>query len=617
MCGIAGIFLGSRDRQPDRDLLQAMTRSLAHRGPDGEGLRVATGYGLGHRRLAIVDIERGAQPMTDGTGRLWVTFGGEIYNHEDLRRELTAHGHTFRTHADTEVLLHGYRQWGAELPKRLDGMFAFAIVDEERHELFVARDRLGKKPFYYAMVDGELLFASELKALLEDPRIRRELQPEALCQFLCLGYVPDPGSIYRDVYKLPPGHTLRLENGTPRVEPYWQLSFDSEPRRSREAAEERLLQHLDRAVRGRLMGEVPLGAFLSGGIDSQAVVSSMARAGGSRLVACSIGFDEPRFDERALARTAARRFGVELHEEVLRVDDMQDVSWFADVFDEPLADHSAIPTYHLSRLARRHVTVALSGDGGDECFAGYRRYRFDVMENRWRRCLPPGAWRVLGSLYPKLDFLPRFVRFKRTFQNLACTPEEAYARSVSQVLPEHVLPLVREAWRCEDPLAPVKRAYAATSGPALTRCAAADFQTWLPGRILPKVDRASMAVSLEVRAPFLDHHLVEFAATIPAAQKLAGARTKGLLRHALRGRLDEDVLAQPKRGFSVPMRAWMRGELGTALESELAGEALADILDVQAVASLLRVHRSGIADHSQLLWTVLVLGRFLQRWVSS
>jgi len=595
-----------------------MTRTLVHRGPDAEGQRLGRGYGLGHRRLAIVDIEGGAQPMEDGTGRLWVTFGGEIYNHQELRRELEDKGYRFRTRADTEVLLHGWREWGPDLPRRLCGMFAFALVDEDRHELFCARDRLGKKPFYYTVVaDGDLLFASELKALLTDPRVKRELCPEALGNYLCLGYVPDPRSIYKDIHKLPPGCSLHSRGGAPKTQRYWQLEFEEARDRTLADSEEQFLAHLDDAVRGRLMGEVPLGAFLSGGIDSQAVVASMAKVGANELVACSIGFDDPRFDERAGARAGARRFGAQLHEEVVGMDEMLDLSWFSDVFDEPLADDSAIPTYHVSRLARRHVTVALSGDGGDECFAGYRRHRFDALENRWRHRLPRGIWALAGGLYPKLDFLPRFLRLKRTLQNLACAPEQAYARSVSRVLPEQILPLVRERWRGGDPLLPVKNAYASARGPALLRCAAADFATWLPGGVLAKVDRTSMAVSLEVRAPFLDHRLVEFAATINTAQKLAGGQTKAFLRNALRNRLDPATLSAPKRGFSVPMRAWMRGRLGDALEAELRGDALADILDVGRVARLLQRHRAGGADHGQLLWTVLVLGRFLRRWVTS
>lgn len=594
-----------------------MTQVLVHRGPDAEGQRLQKGYGLGHRRLAIIDIAGGAQPMEDGSGRLWVSFGGEIYNHEELRRELQDKGHRFRTRADTEVLLHGWREWGPDLPRRLCGMFAFALVDEDRHELFCARDRLGKKPFYYTVLpDGEVLFASELKALLTDPRVSRELCPEALGNYLCLGYVPDPRSIFRDIHKLPPGASLHVRGGTPRVQRYWQLTFAPPSRRGLADTQEQFLAHLDEAVRCRLMSEVPLGAFLSGGIDSQAVLSSMARVGARDLVATCIGFDDPAFDEREGARAGAERVGARLHEEVLRVEDMLDLSWFTDTFDEPLADDSAIPAYHVSRLARRHVTVALSGDGGDECFAGYRRYRFDDLENRWRRRLPCALWAAAGCLYPKLDFLPRYLRLKRTLQNLACTPEQAYARSVSRVLPEQVLPLVRERWRGGDPLLPVKNAYAGTQGPPLVRCAAADFQTWLPGGVLTKVDRASMAVSLEVRAPFLDHRMVEFATTIDPTLKLAGGQTKAFLRHALRDRLDKGLLAAPKRGFSVPMRSWMRGRLGDALQQELGNDALADILDVGGVARLLEQHRGGSADHGQLLWSVLVLGRFLGRWVT-
>ncbi len=554
--------------------------------------------------------------MQDGSGRLWVTFGGEIYNHLELRKDLEEKGYRFHTRADTEVLLHGWREWGRDLPRRLCGMFAFALVDDDRQQLFCARDRLGKKPFYYTVVpDGDLLFASELKALLADQRVQRQLCPEALGNFLCLGYVPDPRSIYRHIHKLPPGSSLHVQRGgSPRTQRYWQLSLDEASTGRLEELEERFLAGLDEAVRGRLMGEVPLGVFLSGGIDSQAVLSSMATVGAKELVALTVGFDDPRFDERPGARLGAARFGAQLHEEVLKVDDMLDLAWFSEVFDEPLADDSAIPAYHVSRLARRHVTVALSGDGGDECFAGYRRYRFDVVENRWRHRLPRPIWALAGALYPKLDFLPRFLRLKRTLENLSCAPEQAYARSVSRVLPEQILPLLRPEWRGGDPLLPVKNAYACARGSALLRCAAADFATWLPGGILPKVDRTSMAVSLEVRAPFLDHRVVETAATLSSQHKLASGRTKAFLRHALRHRLHPAILAARKRGFSVPMRAWMRGRLGNAVAAELAGEALGDILDVRRVAQLLQRHRSGLADHGQLLWTVLVLGRFLRRW---
>lgn len=615
MCGIAGIFAADPRVVIDASLVRAMTRVQAHRGPDGEGIRSGPGYGLGHRRLAIVDLGGGQQPMAAADGRLWVTFNGEIYNHDELRTELQAAGHRFATRSDTEVLLHGYREWGERLPERLRGMFAFAIVDEERHRLFAARDRVGKKPFHYALHDGALLFASELKGLAACTALPRRLDAGALVRFLCLRYVPDPDTIFAGIKKLPPGHSLTYADGRVDLRAYWRLSFARPSREQPAALAERVLATLDEAVRIRLMGEVPLGAFLSGGLDSFAVVDSMSRTSPTRVVACTMGFDEAAFDERRFTRQAAAACGAELHEEVVRVDDLLAQEWYADTFDEPFADDSSVPTYHVSRLARRHVTVALSGDGGDECFAGYRRYRFDRWENRARRLVPGVLARTLGALYPKADFLPRWLRFKRTLENIGRSPAEAYARSVSSNLPEHVLPCLRADLRASepDPLAPIRRAYEAADGPdALSRAIATDFATYLPGDILTKVDRASMAVSLEVRAPFLDHHMVELAASVPSALKLSGDRSKGFLRDTLRNRLGD--VDRRKQGFSTPLRQWFAGPLGDALGVAVDSGPLAALVDVPRVRAAAARHRSGAADHSQWLWSLLVLDRFLRRW---
>jgi asparagine synthase (glutamine-hydrolysing) len=599
----------------DAGVVRAMARALAHRGPDGEGFRSGPGYLLGHRRLAIVDIAGGDQPMADASGRVWVTFNGEIYNHLELRAQLEARGHRFATRCDTEVLVNGYREWGERLPERLRGMFAFAIVDEERQLLFAARDRLGKKPFHYAVQGERLVFASELKAFAAVGDLPRAVCPRAIVRFLCLRYVPDPDTIFADIAKLPPGHSLTFAAGRLEVRPYWRLSFAEPSRAPAEELAERVRATLDEAVRLRLMGEVPLGAFLSGGVDSHAVTESMRRASPGKVVACTIGFEEAKFDERPWAREAAAACNAELHEEVVRPAEMIEQEWFADTFDEPFADDSAVPTWHVSRLARRHVTVALAGDGGDECFAGYRRYRFDVWENRARGLLPGAIWRTLGGLYPKADFLPRWLRFKRTLQNLARPPAEAYARSVSGNLPENVLPLLREDLRAvePDPLAPLRAAYARADGPdPLARAIATDFATYLPGDILTKVDRASMANSLEVRAPFLDHCLVELAASVPSALKLRGGQ-KGFLRAALRPRVGA-AADRRKQGFSTPLRQWFRGPLGEALRERLAGGRLRDVVDVARVEAQLAQHRGGLADHGQWLWSLLVLGRFLDRW---
>lgn len=617
MCGIAGVFAAARERAVPRELVVAMTRALAHRGPDGEGIQCGPGFGLGHRRLAIVDLASGAQPMATPDGRLWVTFNGEIYNYLELRAELEAQGVVFRTRSDTEVLLHGYRAWGTGLAARLWGMFAFAVVDTERHELYAARDRFGKKPFHWTQHDGAFWFGSELKALRAVGMPVR-IDPAAVGQFLALRYVPDPRTIFVDVHKLPPAHWCLVRGERVHLERYWRLSFAAaaEPQ-SPTACQQRTLELLDSAVRIRLMGEVPLAPFLSGGIDSYAVVDSMTRTLGRPVAACTIGFDDPRFDERAAARASAAACRAQLHEEVLRADEMLALDWLAATFDEPFSDSSAVPTYHVSRLARRHVTVALTGDGGDEWFGGYRRYLFDRREHRVRRWLPGAVWRGLGRLWPKADWLPRWLRGKRTLQNLGADPAVAYARSVSAHLPEEVLAVLRPEHHAAvgDPHAPLLAAYRASDAVApLHRAVATDLATWLPGDILVKADRASMAVALEVRAPFLDHRLVEFAATLPPDWHFAGGRTKAFLRSALAGRLDPAALARKKQGFSVPLRAWCRGPVGDAVAAVLGAGALREWLDPAVVGRLLSRHRQGVGDHAEMLWAVLVLARFFERW---
>ncbi len=615
MCGIAGVLSSDRDGRVEQDLLQRMADSIVHRGPDGEGFRRGPGYGLAHRRLAIIDIAGGAQPMSDG-GTLWVTFGGEIYNHLELRRELEAAGYRFRTACDTEVLLHGYRAWGESLPERLRGMFAFVIVDEATGHGFAARDRLGKKPFYYAEVAGDLLFGSEPKALLADPRLSRELNPVAVEQFFALRYVPEPQTAFAGIKKLPAGSRLSWRDGRLSIAPYWRLSFAEQRLGTVESLGEQVCEILDEAVKIRLMGEVPIGAFLSAGIDSYAIVESMSRVSTAETLTCAVGFDNPEFDERAGARLAAQAVGAKLFEEVVCVEDMLELNWFAETFDEPFSDVSAIPSYHVSRMARRHVTVALSGDGGDESFAGYRRYHFDQLENGWRSILPAMFWRCLGSIYPKADFLPRYLRFKRTLQNLALSPSEAYARSVSAVLPEELVPLLRRS-SAADPLEPIRQAYEESDAvDSLSRCMATDFKTWLPGDVLQKVDRASMAVSLEVRCPLLDHQLVEFAAGIPAAMKLANGQTKAFFRQALAGRLDAEALGRPKRGFTMPVGEWLRASLGDCMAEILDDEMLNEYLDGAHLRRLLDQHRAGLRDNASLLWGSLVLHGFLRRWAS-
>ena len=636
MCGIVGEWSLDPGVRPDLNVVRRMADALVHRGPDGDGFAGGPGFGFGHRRLSIVDLAGGAQPMADRDEdpQVVVTFNGEIYNFPELRSELEGRGVRFKTRCDTEVLVHGWLEWGPRLPERLRGMFAFALVDLRTRTLFAARDRLGKKPFYYSLLDGGapgLAFASEPKALLARGDIDRGLDPEAVAQYFSLRYVPDPRTAFARIRRLPAAGRLlwRVDDGpnsAPTIDRYWQLpppmtravakTFDER------AAGERFLALLDEAVRERLMSDVPLGAFLSGGIDSQMVVDAMTRTGAARPLACTMGFEDPKMDERGIARDAARRSGADLREGVVDVAAMRELDWFDSTFDEPFADGSAIPTYHVSRLARDHVTVALSGDGGDESFAGYRRYRFDVVENRIRSVLPRFAWTGLSRVYPKADRLPRAVRFKRTFENLARTPDLAYARSVSASLPEELSDLLRgDARRAAvegDPLAPIRTAWlAAPPGHSLDRAVAADLETWLCGDVLTKVDRASMAVSLEVRCPLLDHRIVEWARTdVPADVKLRGGVTKAFLRKTLTGRLGDEALRRPKQGFHVPLRQWFEGDLGDELLSRMReGDSFAGgFVDLQQLGDRLQEHRSGARDHGEILWASLCFDRFVRSW---
>jgi asparagine synthase (glutamine-hydrolysing) len=615
MCGIAGLFAPDRREIVLPEQAAAMANALAHRGPDGQGVRAGPGYALGHRRLAIIDVAGGDQPMADATGRLWIVFNGEIYNHAALRRELETAGCSFRTRSDTEVLLYGWRVWGENLPARLRGMFAFALIDEERHLLFAARDHVGKKPFYWTEQDGRFVFASEPKALWRVPGIGPRLDPAAIVQFLCLRYVPDPATAFTGVHRLPAGHWLRVDAGRVQVARYWRPEFRRAAGRSPQDLGAELLAKFDEAVRLRLVGERPLGAFLSGGVDSSAVVDSMARAQQGAVVACAVGFPDRAFDERPHARRAAARAGAVLHEGEVGAEDMLALDWYAETFDEPFADSSAIPTLHVSRIARQHVVVALSGDGGDESFGGYRRYAFDRLENRLRPWLPGMLWRGLGRAYPKFDYLPRWLRLRRTLGDLGVDPALAYARSVSAVLPEELFPVLTPRLRqaAGEPFAPLLAAYRdAPADDPLGRAVATDFATWLPGDILPKVDRASMAVSLEVRAPLLDREVVELAATIPPDWHFARG-TKSFLRGVLEPRLGPDVWRR-KQGFSVPLQRWLRGPLGDALARPDCAARLADWIDPARLQQRLAEHRAGRRDWSDLLWGVLVLDRFAERW---
>ena len=625
MCGIAGLVL-SRNASVNERVLVAMRDAQAHRGPDDAGLFVGEGVGLGHRRLSIIDLAHGAQPMVDAAAGLALVYNGELYNFMALRAELEALGVVFASRSDTEVLLRAWQQWREACLPRLQGMFAFAVWDMRARRIFLARDHVGVKPLYYGFTrHGDLVFASELKGILAHPEVARDIDPRAIEDYLALGYVPDPKCIFRNVFKLPPAHWLSWAAGeaqpTPRA--YWDLPFRVDDALDEHTAVEQLRVMFDAAVASQMVSDVPLGAFLSGGVDSSAVVASMTHGASEPARTCSIGFEHAAFDETRYAREVAARFNTQHFEERVQGDDLALVDALAAIYDEPFADSSALPTYRVCELARRHVTVALSGDGGDEDFAGYRRYRLHAAESRVRARLPLGLraqlFGALGRVYPKLDWAPRPLRAKSTLLGLARDDVAAYFHSVSATGADVRRSLYSARLQSDlqgyDALS-VFRAHAANtpSDDPLAQAQYLDFKTWLPGDILTKVDRASMAHSLEVRVPLLDHRLVEWASNLPRELKLRHGMGKYVFKKMLEPELPHDVLYRSKMGFSVPLAAWFRGPLAQRLRQSLQGGALADSgwFDVAVIAKLLDQHARGQRDHSRVLWSVTMLDAFLR-----
>ncbi len=614
MCGIAGTVHFDAREPVDRERLVAMTSALVHRGPDAAGYYEGESVGLGHRRLSIIDLATGDQPLANEDRTVWVVFNGEIYNFPEIRTELEQAGHRFRTHTDTEVIVHGYEEWGDEVVQRFRGMFAFALWDAPRRRLLLVRDRVGIKPLYYSVTPRGVTFGSELKALLEDPDVRREWDPEALDAYLTLQYVPSPRTIYRDVAKLPPGHRLVVEHGRVAVEKYWDLEFtgDGDPSREGEYLD-RLDALLTEAVRMRLLSDVPLGAFLSGGIDSSAVVAAMVRTCTGRVLTTSVGFDAHGFDELEYARTVATHLGTEAHERVVQPDVADLLPRLVWHLDEPFADSSAVPTYYVSAAARERVTVALSGDGGDELWAGYARHRVEQAEQRARRWLGSAGGRVAGGIGARL---PLAIKGMRSVRHLALTPADACASKHAYGLFESdtreslYTPAFAEAVRHSDPFAGFRVAYDACRSPdPLDRALYVDVKTYMVDDILTKVDRMSMAVSLEARVPLLDHKLLEFAATVPTALKLKNGRTKHLLRRWLERRIPREIVERPKHGFDAPVGEWLRGPLAPMVDDLLLGARFRGrgVFDASAVGRMWREHRTGARDHRHRLWSLLML----------
>jgi asparagine synthase (glutamine-hydrolysing) len=608
-----------------RSSIGAMTATLHHRGPDGEGLFADEVAALGHRRLAIIDRAGGAQPMSNQDRSCWVVFNGEIYNHRALRRRLISLGHTFRTNSDTEAILHAYEEFGADCVPMLEGMFAFAVYDVRRRELLLARDRLGKKPLVYAELDGALHFASEIKALRASPAWDPTLDLSQLEGYLSLGYFLAPGSAYRHVHKLLPGHWLRLRNGRIEIRQYWDVErFDDHSATGR-VLEDEIENTLRDAVVDRLESEVPLGAFLSGGIDSGLVVSFMAEARGQGVSTTTVGFGEAAHNEIAAAALTASRFQTDHHVEIVESDLERVMDRVVDGFDEPFADASAIPTFHVAGMARRHATVVLSGDGGDEAFGGYSfRYAPHAVESMVRPLLPgaPGraaaAW--LGEHWPRSPHVPHALRWGTLLENIAREPAGAYFSDLCAVKP-HVARRLLGLAPLRDPsasavyeavTAPYRRC---SSGSPIQRAEYADLKIYLANDVLVKVDRMTMQHSIEVRCPLLDHRLIELAFRIPAAQKMPWLRSKHLLRQLARRRLPRELAGLPKRGFSAPIGEWIAGPCASMFEHDVCrrGARVEGIIDTAFVRHLFDAHRAGRAQHGQALWTVWMLARWFEK----
>jgi asparagine synthase (glutamine-hydrolysing) len=629
MCGIVGIVDTRGKRDVSRDLVIRMNESQHHRGPDEVGLHLEPGVGLGHRRLSIIDLSTGQQPLYNEDQSVVIVYNGEIYNYQSLIPELTALGHVFRTKSDTEVIVHAWEAWGEACVTRLRGMFAFALWDRNRSTLFLARDRLGVKPLYYALLpDGMLVFGSELKALLAHGGLPRDIDPCAVEEYFALGYVPEPRTIFSAARKLPPAHTLTVRRGAAVPEPveYWDPRFTLDRKLTLADATAELSARLEESVRLRMIAEVPLGAFLSGGVDSSAVVATMAGVSDAPVNTCSIAFADPAFDESRYALEVAEKYKTRHFVDRVESDDFDLIDELARVYDEPYADSSAIPTYRVCQLARGHVTVALSGDGGDENFGGYRRYRLHLGEERMRGLLPLSVRRpmfgLLGHAYPKADWAPRVFRAKSTFEALGRDSVEAYFHGVSILRDGMRRRLFTDAFKSQlggYNAIEVFRRHASKAGTEdpLALVQYLDLKTYLVGDINTKVDRASMAHSLEVREPLMDHPLVEWLATLPSSLKVHGQEGKWLLKKAMEPRLPREILYRPKMGFAVPLGRWFRGPLRARVRAALLGDRLVGtgFFDRRYLRRLVEQHESGLRDQSSALWTLLMFDAFLRNVV--
>ncbi len=626
MCGIIGIFdtVGRRDIQ--RDLLMRMNATQFHRGPDEGGIHIEPGLGFGHRRLSIIDLSSGQQPLFNEDNTVVVTYNGEIYNFQELSRELADLGHQFRTHCDTEVIVHAWEQWGEDCVERFRGMFAFAVWDRKRETLFLARDRMGIKPLYYSRLkNGTFIFGSELKSLKMHPELSRQIDPTAVEEYFAFGYIPEPKSIYRDVYKLPPGYRLRIRRGDAGICPqqYWDVGFKANPVQSEAETARELIARLEEAVRIRMIAEVPLGAFLSGGVDSSAVVAAMAGISQEPVNTCSISFGDPKFNESQYAAMVAERYHTAHRVEQVDPDDFGLMDRLADLYDEPYADSSALPTFRVCELAKKQVTVVLSGDGGDENLAGYRRYRWHTYEEKMRSMLPAAIRQPLfgfmGRVYPKADWAPKLFRAKTTFEAMARDNLAGYLHIVS-IFPNAMraklfsakLKSELQGYRAIEVFR--RHARQAQTDHPLSLIQYLDMKTYLPGDILTKVDRASMAHALEVRVPILDHKLVEWISGLSPELKLRGREGKYIFKQALQPQLPDEILYRRKMGFAVPLASWFRGPLREKVRSGILDGSMAEsgMFNRDYLNTLVEQHQSGVRDYSAPIWTLLMFEAFLK-----
>ena len=622
MCGVSGIFNLSAHPSIDAGVLQAINRIQQHRGPDDEGYFIDDYVGLAHRRLSIIDLSGGHQPVFNENKSVCVVFNGEIYNYLPLVEELTSLGHVFATHSDTEVIVHAWEQWGTACLDRFQGMFTFAVWDINTRQLFIARDRLGKKPLHYSVTNkGQLIFGSELKVIAAHPDVDRTLRLEMAEEYLMYGYIPDPYTAYKNIFKLEAGHYLLLTPGS-KVNPikYWDLKLA--PSLSWEETLNALIDNLQHAVKIRMLADVPLGAFLSGGVDSSAIVAMVAGLQLQPVNTCSIGFNEKAYDESEYANQLAKQYHTNHVSKIVSADEYGLIDRLTEIYDEPYADSSALPTYLVCQLARESVKVALSGDGGDEIFAGYRRHRLQLAEATMRNRLPYALRKplfgMLGQIYPKADWAPRALRAKTTFQSLAMNSLEAYGNTMSRLRMDQRNLLFTDKYRKQldgyTGLEIIKKhALNAPSDDPLKLIQYLDIKTWLPGDILTKTDRASMANSLEVRAPLLDHKFIEWAFSIRNSDNIRGTQGKFAFKKALEPYLNNNILYRPKMGFSIPIKEWFRGPLEAKLRKNVLSEPMFDsgYFNPSSLTKLVNEHTNGYSDHSDSLWCLLMFAQFI------